>query len=86
MGRGALMAKMDIKQAYRNIPIFPQDRLLLGVMWNRDVYVDEVLPFGLRSAPILFSAVADVLQPRLLLARHPSLALKAGQPSHRPQT
>ena len=30
VGRGALMAKMDIKEAYRNIPVFPQDRLLLG--------------------------------------------------------
>ena len=30
-GRGALLAKMDIKQAYRNIPVHPQDRLLLGM-------------------------------------------------------
>ncbi len=34
LGKGALMAKMDIKQAYRNIPVLPQDRLLLGMEWK----------------------------------------------------
>ena len=27
LGRGALLAKMDIKQAYRNVPDYPEDRL-----------------------------------------------------------
>ena len=27
LGRGALLAKMDIKQAYRNVPVYPEDRL-----------------------------------------------------------
>ena len=30
--------------------------------WEGRVYIDSVLPFGLRSAPLLFSAVADALQ------------------------
>lgn len=60
-GRGAMLAKMDIKQAYRNIPVHPNDRIYLGMQWNGSVYVDAVLPFGLRSAPLLFSAVADAL-------------------------
>ena len=62
LGRGALMAKMDIKQAYRNIPVHPQDRLLLGMLWEGQVYVDAALPFGLRSAPLIFTVVADALQ------------------------
>ena len=61
-GRGTLIAKMDIKQAYRNIPVHPQDRHLLGMQWKGEVFVDMVLPFGLRSAPLLFTAVADALQ------------------------
>ena len=61
LGKGALMAKMDIKQAYRNIPVAPEDRHLLGISWDSTVYVDQVLPFGLRSAPLIFSAVADAL-------------------------
>jgi hypothetical protein len=31
MGPGALMAKFDVKAAYRNIPINPDDRYLLGM-------------------------------------------------------
>jgi hypothetical protein len=33
-----------------------------GGQWRGSVYVDKCLPFGLRSAPLLFSAVADALQ------------------------
>jgi len=29
--------------------------------WEGQVFVDTTLPFGLRSAPIIFSAVADAL-------------------------
>ena len=61
-GKGTLMAKMDIKQAYRNIPVHPVDRVLLGMHWQGRVFVDGCLPFGLRSAPLLFTAVGDLLQ------------------------
>jgi len=62
LGRGALLAKMDIKQAYRHIPVAPEDRHLLGLSWKGETYIDQVLPFGLRLAPLIFSAVADALQ------------------------
>ena len=50
-GRGALMAKVDAKSAYRNVPVHPDDRWLMGMMWDGALYVDTALPFGLRSAP-----------------------------------
>ena len=62
VGKGALMAKMDVKSAFRIIPVHPDDRLLLGTQWEKQYYVDTVLPFGLRSAPKIFNAVADALQ------------------------
>ena len=62
LGRGTVMAKMDIKQAYRNVPIHPADRHLLGMAWKGKVYIDTALPFGLRSAPLIFMALADALQ------------------------
>ena len=62
IGRGALMVKADIKEAYRMIPIHPHDQHLLGVQWNDYCYVDRMLPFGLHSAPKIFSVVADGLQ------------------------
>lgn len=61
VGTGTLMAKMDIKKAYRTVPVQPADRWLLGMRWGGKVFVDKTLPFGLRSAPLIFSAVADAL-------------------------
>lgn len=62
LGQGTLMAKCDIKSAFRIIPVHPTDKPLLGMEWNDSLYVDSVLPFGLRSAPKLFNAVADAIQ------------------------
>ena len=62
LGKGARMAKADIRQAYRNIPVHPDDRGLLGVQWQGQLLGDGCLPFGLRSAPLLFMVAADLLQ------------------------
>lgn len=64
-GRGSQLAKVDIKNAYRMIPVHPEDRPLLGMMWEGALYVDAALPFGLRSAPKIFTGVADSLEWRL---------------------
>ena len=58
-GRGTLLAKIDIRDAYRLIPIHPEDRPLLGMSWNNNFYVDLALPFGLRSAPFIFNQFAE---------------------------
>ena len=58
-GKGALMAKVDIQNAYHTIPVHPDDRALLGMVWNNQLSIDTTLSFGLRSAPIIFTAVAD---------------------------
>ena len=62
LGVGALLAKLDIKSAYRLVPVHPQYRDLLAVEWRGQYYVDGALPFALRSAPKIFMAVADALQ------------------------
>ena len=62
LGRGALLAKIDIKSAYRLVPVSPSDRPLLGITWRGRFYMDTRLPFGLRSAPKIFNAVADALE------------------------
>ena len=61
-GRGAFLAKVDIKQAYRIVPVHPEDRPLLGMVWEGALFVDAALPFGLRSAPKIFTALADALE------------------------
>ena len=62
LGRGALLAKIDVEAAYRLIPVHPQDRVLQAVQWENKIYVDPMLPFGLRSAPKVFNAIADALE------------------------
>ena len=48
-----------IREAYRAVPVHPLDRPLLGIRWKEGYYLDGALPFGLRSAPKLFSALVD---------------------------
>ncbi|KAL5502126.1 hypothetical protein EMCRGX_G008850 [Ephydatia muelleri] len=70
LGRGALMAKVDIEAAYRLVPVHPHDRPLLGMEWKGQVllsilslvFADPMLPFGLRSAPKIFNAISDALE------------------------
>ena len=61
-GQRAQLAKIDIKSAYRMLPVHPDDRWLLGMRWEGALFVDAALPFGLRSAPKIFTAVADALE------------------------
>ena len=68
LGRDTLLLKIDLKSAYRIVPLHPQDQHLFGVTWDNWVYVDQALPFGLRSAPVIFTAVADAIGWALLEA------------------
>ena len=49
LGPRTRLAKVDIKSAYRMVPIHPEDCHLLGMKWEKMVYVNAALPFGLRS-------------------------------------
>ena len=62
LGQGTQLAKFDIESAYRLIPVHGDDRPLLGMRWREKTYIDSALPFGLRSAPKVFTAVADEAQ------------------------
>ena len=62
LGQGTMMAKIDIAHAYRNVPVHPDDRSLLGMRWKDQLFIDTALPFGLRSAPKIFSAISDTLE------------------------
>ena len=59
LGKGALLAKVDISHAYWNIPVHPDDRRLLGMSWEGAMFVHTTLPFGLRSTLKIFCAVSD---------------------------
>ena len=60
-GPGASMAKLDLKAAYRHVPVHPDDQSLLAIRLCGTTYLDTALPFGLCSTPNLFTAMADGL-------------------------
>ena len=62
LDKHSLLAKTDIESAFRNIPVHPDNHHLLGMQWNNELFIDTVLPFGLRSIQKIFSSVADARQ------------------------
>ena len=55
LGKSTMLAKVDIKSAFRLLPVHPVDRHLLGMEWQNNTFIDMCLPFGLRCAPKLFN-------------------------------
>ena len=60
-GRNSLLSKIDIKHAFRLLPVLPAQWILLGICWLGMFFVDTRLPFGLRSAPSIFNRFADAV-------------------------
>eukprot|EP00731_Ephydatia_muelleri_P011099 Em0005g1685a len=77
LGQGALMTKVDIEAAYRLVPVHPHDRPLLGMEWKGQIFADPMLPFGLRSAPKIFNAIADALEWYLKSQGSPTRCMRA---------
>ena len=61
MGKGCYLTKIDIKHAYRLLPVRREDWPLLVYYWQGYYYVDLVLPFGGRSSASLFTSFADLV-------------------------
>jgi len=62
LGQGCFLAKTDIESAFRLIPLRPSDYELFGMYWEGSYHYDKVLPFGLRSAPLLFNLLCDATE------------------------
>ena len=62
LGRGALMAKLDVQSTFRLCPVLPDEHHLLGMCWQGRYFFDRVLPFGLRSALFVFNTLAEALE------------------------
>ena len=56
------LSKLDVKSAFRQIPVREEDQPLLGIKWQGQFYYEKVLPFGLRSSPAIFDAVASAIE------------------------
>lgn len=53
--KGFHMFKFDLKSGYHHIDICSAQQTFLGFSWNNLFYVFTVLPFGLSSAPYIFT-------------------------------
>lgn len=53
------MSKLDLKDAFRHIPVRREHWHLLGCHWAGQFYYHTVLVFGAKSAPYIFNLFAD---------------------------
>ena len=61
-GRGALVSKCDIEEAFRQIPVHPDDYNLLGFTWMGKFYHDKRLAMGCASSCQIFERFSCALQ------------------------
>ena len=61
-GYGCLLAKTDIKSAFRIIPIHPEDYHLLGMQWKGMYYYDRCMPMGCRSSCKTFEMLSTAVE------------------------
>ena len=62
VNRCCFLAKADIAEAFRLIPIHPSDYHLLGFKFQDEYYYDRCLPMGCSSACKIFERVSDALE------------------------
>ena len=61
-GRGALVGKTDIEDAFRIIPIHPSCYHLFGFTWNSNFFYDRCLPMGCSESCRIFERLTCALQ------------------------
>lgn len=61
-GRGSYLAKTDIENGFRIIPVHWSDHNLLGFMFKGQYYYDTCLPMGISSACAIFEHFSTGLQ------------------------
>ena len=59
---GAFLAKVDLQDAYRFVPVRKADWRHLGMQVGDDVYVDRMLPMGAASSCQIFQMVSDAIK------------------------
>ena len=73
MSLGCYFSVVDIKKAYRTVPVFPAHRQYQGLRWmfgeldksQYDYYVDNFLCFGLSCAPGIFCRISNCVSAML---------------------
>ena len=66
------MIKIDLQDAYMSVPVAPKSRCLLVFIFDRKIYRFKEMPFGLNSAPRIFT---KLFKPILRLLRSQGMLL-----------
>ena len=61
-GKNSLIAKADLEEAFRTIPISPLDYHKLGFSFKNQFYFDRVLPMGASSSVRIYESLSKALQ------------------------
>ena len=62
LGKNSFLAKMDVKSAFRLLPVHPSDHELFGFKFNNKFYYDMCLPMGCSASCALWEKFAHFLQ------------------------
>ena len=61
LGRGCLLYKRDLKGAFRQFSIDPNDYSFTGLTWEDSIYIDTRLAMGLRSSAYCCQSVTEIV-------------------------
>ena len=61
LGSGCYMFKIDLSRYFRQTPLDPGDYSLIGYIIKGKIYLDKVLPMGLRSAPYIAQRITNAI-------------------------
>ena len=59
--QGAHMAKTDIAEAFRIVPVEPSQYHLMGIHWRGEFFYDRCLAMGLRSSCNIFEQLSTAV-------------------------
>ena len=62
LGPAALIYKVDISRAFRQIKIDPRDIDLLGLKFQNQYFIDKSVPFGYRNGSQIFQRCTDAIR------------------------
>ena len=61
-GAGTRIFKADIRNAFKLIPVRPDQHAALGFFWDGRFHYQTALPFGCRASPRIFNDFAELLR------------------------
>ena len=73
LGPAALIYKVDISHALRQIKIYPRDIALLGIKFKDQYFINRSVPFGYRNGSQIFQRCTDTIRFTMLQHGFPHL-------------